>query len=139
LCAKEFALEPGMLAPKRETDTRGRRNHYRIEQEHEYRLPDPAEEATELLKLVEIGNCDPREIRELISYSPIEKRCLEFLESRGMVANVAGILSFRDDVLAQFNRLIDTEMFSMCERMKGKPVTNAEVVEPVAEVVPPGE
>jgi hypothetical protein len=97
---------------------------------------DPAEEAAELLKLVEKGNCAPREIRQLISYTAREKRCLEFLESRGLVASVATVLSFRDRVLEKFNNLVDTELLGLCERTK--PVTDSvesgpDVVESTAE------
>jgi hypothetical protein len=85
--------------------------------EDAHKPDDAAEEAAALVKLVEQGDCNPREIRELIGYSDAERRCLEFLASQGMLASaqVTAVLSFRDRVMEQFNHLIDSEVYVMAE------------------------
>jgi hypothetical protein len=109
-------LPSGMLAPKRETDTMGRPIVYADQEEHQYQLPDPAEEAAELVKLFENGFSE-QEIRKLIGYSEGEKRCLQFLASQGLLASahVANVLSFRDRVLAEFDKLLDAEIQAAAE------------------------
>lgn len=104
-------------------------------EEHVWQLPDATEEATALFQLVEQQNCDPREIRALIGYSDSERRCLELLAGLGLLASahVAGVLSFRDRVLEQFDNLIDAELAALSETNQpardGAEESNSEVVE----------
>lgn len=88
---------------------------------------DPAEEAAALIKLFENGECKIAEIRELIAVTPGERRCLEFLMARGMLAatNVEPMLRFRDDVLRIFDGLVDAELAALaCPPDEQRETTN---------------
>ena len=106
-CGKRFVLDAGVVIP-------GARN---VDHETHWQLPDAAEEAAALVKLFETGESDVAEIRELIAVTPGERRCLELLAARGMLANnnIAVMLRFRHDVLRKFDNLIDAELAAMPE------------------------
>jgi ribosomal protein L37AE/L43A len=75
-------------------------------------LPSPAEEAAALIRLYENGECDIAEIREVISVSQSQRRCLEALADMGMLArtNIEAMVRFRDRVMERFNSLVDAEL-----------------------------
>jgi hypothetical protein len=100
-CKKRIVLDPGVEIP-------GGRNSDR---EQHFALPSAAEEAAGLIRLFETGQCDVEEIRELIRVSEGERKCLEFLAERGMLAahNVSKMLEFRARVLELFDGLAATK------------------------------
>jgi len=92
---------------------------------------DPAEEAAALIRLLENGQCDADEIRELIAISESERQCLQFLADQGMLAsvNVEATVKFRDRVLEKFNNLVDAEMAVLNEKIGGSDESSFERAE----------
>lgn len=109
-CRKTFALPLGEVAIKRACDSMGRPMQYSSSSEHEWQLPDPAEEAHACFILAK-SESSFEETRNLILVTGAEARQLDFLCRYGLFdpARVEAVLDFREKVLEIYDRLVRAE------------------------------
>ena len=112
------ATQPGCEIREREAENiweKLRRQHFlrNTAASDSWRVGSPAVEAAALFRLLRRGNGYTVEsLRQLIAVSPADKRELmewAALSSPSIAVRIDGMIAFREEVLAAFDRLVENE------------------------------